>query len=871
MSKKLVKDRSLYTIKKVHSKTNNGTIYENDYLTIVRNDGIFDEIPMFSESNFKFKINTSDRNQKRHIKLDWLLTDSGESAWTKDNLSGIVCEEAKKDVFSPNYSSLKDFAYYGSAVELIKATINDIILRFPGGLYYYGENAPKVTIDGDTEYYLVSNECQIDCWSQNVTSIEEGENPLRYLSYSYNDYVDSSGKSIGEPKINISGNCLNSIIGEVKINEKNTLKIYHDNNGHNHLVVKDIKNAGLIIKPKKEIIDKFWATLDSFERALLNRDTNPIYTAVFDTPYRSESGYFYTPQKYTWPTIEADKDFMPDLTTFNFQAYLESLLKLAEFHDEYDSDNIWRMMTHESIKNLDWTHTSNNETFEDIDNSRMKALIQIQGRQFDELKQYIDNIKYKNTISYSSVNAVPNNFLLNIVESDGWVSKNISPAISLDGTNYTEDKLYNEFLKRLSLCSNYIQSLKGTKRGVETLLGLFGFNTTGETKDVEITEYYATVKRPLSYSEGSCLRTEFEYVNADENIDFMIGYPVMQFLEEVKGKDEIMLYPWYDPNEKYIGNFYYQCNGGWCKTNELKINNSDITKISTITSDFIYKETEPYILYLKDTNELISLPNNKLKREMICYVEDISGMDYKKGENDMSNDYSHYFKLINMSLSTRLGFVNEGNFNCYGWYNIKESEFNGEGEATDDGKKVLYLESIKQNSTGNNPHTGKGDYDFGLDYLLKYKQLFREAISEGKCDNIEPQKRENIEKFGFEFDGIQSAESKCFISLLKNGEDFYGIGDAEEIETLKRINIKNITIRFTTNEYKEFILEYVLPYLEMMIPSTAIVEILFGEEASYIDTMNSKLTGDTVTYNIEPADVIMSETAPWFEDDTWQK
>ena len=76
---------------------------------------------------------------------------------------------------------MKDFAYFGSAVELIRATVNDIIKRFPGGLCYY-ENAPEIKVDGKT-YYLVSNECQIDCWSQNVESIPDNKNPLRYLSF----------------------------------------------------------------------------------------------------------------------------------------------------------------------------------------------------------------------------------------------------------------------------------------------------------------------------------------------------------------------------------------------------------------------------------------------------------------------------------------------------------------------------------------------------------------------------------------------------------------------------------------------------------------------------------------------------------------
>ena len=38
-----------------------------------------------------------------------------------------------------------------------------------------------------------------------------------------------------------------------------------------------------------------------------------------------------------------------------FQSYMSRLFKIAEYYDEYYSDNMWRMMTHEAIKNFDWS------------------------------------------------------------------------------------------------------------------------------------------------------------------------------------------------------------------------------------------------------------------------------------------------------------------------------------------------------------------------------------------------------------------------------------------------------------------------------------------------------------------------------------
>lgn len=875
MSKKLKKDKSLYSIKKFHSKAENGNIYENDYTTIIRYDGIFDEVPLYTNSNFKYLISSSVGGKKRHVKLDWLLTDNNESAWTKSSVSGIV-EDNNVILLKPNYSSLKDFAYYGSAVELIKATINDIILRFPGGLCYYDNDVPEVDVDGKT-YYLISNECQIDCWSKNVTAIEKGENPLRYLSYSYNEYVDSNGNPIKEPEIDITGNCFNSIIGKIKINEENIFPIYKDGNGQNHLITLN-KKTGVIIRPRDEHFSKFWSTIDDFERVLLNRESYPIYTAVFETPYKNEDGFYYLNKRYIWPLV-CSESTTPDLTTSNFVTYLNSLLSLAEFHDEYDSNNLWRMMTHEAIKNLDWTYVNSNTDLADIDNSRLKAMLQIQGRQFDILKQQIDGIKNINILSYDGKNNSPDYFLTDIVGNDGWEITNVAPSLTSAHTYTKEekDKINNEFLKRLGLSSNYIQSMKGTKKGIETILGLFGLDIDSDNPDVEIIEYYAKVKSGLSYSDAVCLRTEFAYVNGEENTNFMLGYPVT-LVEETGDNDEIeiRLYPWYDKNEKYIGNFYYQCKGGWGKTNSLEINRKDITEISAITGNFIYKETEPYMLYVEDLKELTSLTNNKLRLNMICYVADITGIEnlYKDKDEESIKDFSHYFTLDNIMLSTELGYVNVERFDCYGWRNIRLHEFNGvDGSSgTSEGHKVLYLETIKPIHKGNNPHNGKSLYDFGLDYLMKYKQLFREAIENGSCDGVESTKYNDIENFGFTFEDVCSAMSKYHICLSKNeNETIYKESEEEEIESLKIINLKNITIRFSTKNFdKKYILDSIIPYIEMMIPSTMIVEYLFDDEKSYIETFNAELKKENnVTYSVESGDVINETSNIWIEDDTW--
>ena len=57
MSKrKLFKNKSLYSIRRHHVDTSKGAVFENDYVTIAQNDGYFNDIPLYPESNFKFYV-----------------------------------------------------------------------------------------------------------------------------------------------------------------------------------------------------------------------------------------------------------------------------------------------------------------------------------------------------------------------------------------------------------------------------------------------------------------------------------------------------------------------------------------------------------------------------------------------------------------------------------------------------------------------------------------------------------------------------------------------------------------------------------------------------------------------------------------------
>ena len=925
MAKKdrLIKSKSIYTIKKQHALTNDATIYENDHITIIPNDGIYDdEMALFSESNFKYRIRTEKNEKKRHVRGEYVKPDGGkDDFWTLEDLSATTETEESKIVLKPNYTSLKDFAYYGSAVELIKATVNDIIQRFPGGIMNYPAEikdiAPKVKI-GDKEYTLLSNEFEIDCWTGGETiASADVKNPMRVLAASYMNYVDGKGKALtAPPKFESASTCLNSIIGYTTF-AGNKFPVYMDAEGKKYLLDTGTK---IDLKPKQEIIDAFWDSLDDFERVLLNRDTTPIYKATFETPYSDETGYYYKNKSYIWPTIDG---FMPDISTGNFQGYLASLVNLATFHDEHDSDNIWRMMTHESIKNLNWTFTSEKDGMDvdmsDIDSEGIGAMIRIYGRQFDDIKRYADNIKMSNSISYDEKNNMPDYFLSDAVENDGWEAQNTTPFVGeLTGnlSGYTSGKtsafVNSSFLRRLALSSDYIQSMKGTRRGIETLLGLFGYIATSAETSIKgqfcIKEYVAIISSALPYTEAYTIRTMGgDYVNVDEETNFMKGYPVAVVkpaTSEESTESSYYLVPWYDKKQAYDYPFYFQGNGGWGKRAEKILSNG---KVLTNENDLvdIYGETQPYMKYAATIEDMLSFDYTTLVENTVCYVTDISTMDkdYIASPSDNGKvDFSHYFILKNKILAGYCGFVNNDLYNCYGWRNIYDSEIEG---LNGDGPKVVYLESLIADYKGNNPHVGYGQYDDGEEYLYHYQNLFNGMFKDGKFDYLEQSnetigglnktgkeiyERLSAGDYGFKLAEVED-NKKCnyYIDATStesgltpsgtpdniawsypNGlSDFKpeGIGAnsdgiLDESQANGLINIKKLVINFGVSgdtAMIKYLQTVVFKYLEQMIPSTAILEYKFDGKGPNAKSIETQAPSGTFSF-IRTAHAVLDES-----------
>lgn len=818
--KKYIRSNSGYIFKSLHQLTPDGNIYERDQMTINEMPMFAPgQIPVYNDSNFIFTVRKGVKGRYNVTNNSWLKSTDDDFFWTSEDLGVIDKTTTDASYIKPYYSSLTDFAYYGSAYELIRSTVNTIIKTFPAGIYitekqfsnFFDEDDKIVTfLEGK---YLVKNPFGLDICSQSVGNVE---NPYKYFCLTNTDYeingkpitwVPSSGIT-GCPK---NGDTLKS--ATIKGNGIN-INIYYIFVDGREIICAD-KGPGTLIRPKKDVIDAFFKGLSEFGKVLLNRDTNPLYKSYFEAYFESDGALKRQRKEFIWPLDDDGHNL--DITSNRFKDYLQELGSMASFYDEYWSDNFYRAMAHESVKNLDWTFArfSQDETIDtdDLDFSRMQMMMRIYGRQLDELKRYIDGIGFSNNVSYNQVNNQTDYTLSDSLELAGWEVKNLftkddgqksDVLYTGESVGYTMTEANNEFFRRLKLNSPYIFAQKGTKQGIKTLLSLFG---------MEKDSHY--ILRDFVYNANNTLDEEvvkkYNLAKTSFNVTYQSEYGDLSGIPVKKIGDTLV--PWFDKDKKYDTDIYFEMAGGWDGRSTKTVRDIDGKDfdLPPVAGKYYYNETQKYVKYVNDISELLSLPIDFIKNEDFVYVNNISGLD-----PTVANNASHYFYIHNVYFSNFIDYNwKEGDelSALEGWYSIPKSSVISD-TTTNLGEKLLLYLSYKEETLGNNPHFGNKKYDGGESWKEAFNSIFKGSIENlGAFIGVEDVKEEEAAKLGFDIALEEAKETKTVIVT-------------DEVEAAKTINSKVFEITFITGTYnKEFIEEYVLCYLKQIIPSTTILKI----------------------------------------------
>lgn len=857
---KYIKSKNNFVSGKKHVKLKDETIVERDSFSI-SNTGLSPKgrKRIYSDSNFKLSpindlyvytktrynnwlanncppdivvenitdLNLQEKDEEKlyYVKsndrfYDWdstnekFLVSKKNKVWSLECLTNCSNNSLSEIIIKPDNQNIQSFAYYGSSIELFKTTIINIIKTFPGEIFlpigdehkvlYYDNGGGESLIKyGDVILHRAMNPFDIDIKKTFITTLVDNDN--RYFCKSIKNYVllDGDGNEIDEDLIWAGvldfndKDCYEN--GELiyKIPLTDSVNLYYYYVDGSEVLLHD-SNIEMHIRLNLNEIEKvFNGYNDWLINNLLNRYTTPKYTSRFKTINEGEDGYEYGEANFNWPLDYGGWNI--DISNREYSFFIDKIQTILINYDKLYCDNLWRMLCHESIKNIDsssitLTSNSNDSVVDGLD--KLKTVLNLYGRQFDEIKMYIDNIKFAHTVTYDGLNNTPDYMLSDLLSIKGWLINDIklyngfgNDESLYDGWSYkySDNDINILILKQLILCGNYIQHCKGTKKALNMIMALFGVDYS----QYEVNEYVNVATS--GYDNYDKIVKYNNRLNSGLNTITTDGLMCTESeLVDDTGATTTYVIPWIPTDKKLNNSLYFQMKGGWGAT-QLKNINSDISenvdsihqKMDYFNDDSrefkIYDETSKDLKYIDKITNLVNIPDDALYDNVTCYVENISNfMSVYNGYRDGYTP-SHYFILRNISNKNILGSL--GDENEYGWQVIYTEFLNGDVDVEDildisgdtqNANRVIYHESILNSIDGNNPHIGFLKYDSGKEYLDNYRQLFKYNIDNSDLSFLTDTEKTELKNIGFTLtEYIDNKKSWCFYDKLSEKMPLY--------------------------------------------------------------------------------------------------
>ena len=537
--------------------------------------------------------------------------------------------------------------------------------------------------------------------------------------------------------------------------------------------------------------------------------------------------YYYVNKTYTWPT----NDYSIDISSPRYEEFIDRLYDMAQLFDELWTDNLYRNMTHEAIRNFDWTYTREYADGDEEDNiqggERMKKILHFCGRVFDDIKKYADGIKLCNRTSYDGNSNMPSSEISEKLSVSGWDAASIVPSLDkADTISITEDFLKKNgykwfgslnctsskmsdvdlnFMKKLLLSSKELFKCKGTVNSLRMLMGLFGFSE--RNGDFTIKElYYKVIPLLKETSKIEEYNNKRDITgNYDENESYW-GIAVKDYVFS-DGKTYVI--PYID-KEKELDkkNFYYQSKGGWGKY----IDNTTVIDNNYQDDGINYCETTSYLRMCQNVGELKNISQNDITEGDICYVFDINDYTEVTGETP-TVAVTHYF------IARKTDFM-------YVWDNVNQNS----NEAIR--KKVDYVKNIVTSLVGNNPHCGFGKYDLGKSFIDGITHPFANIEQNPLTGLSDDEVNDTNANFTYSIVN-DSDKTKVFADTYvykDNADGSATITKSMDKETKEKYYINSKLVMLTNTVrgdekglYKTYFREKILPYLMQVIPSTTIL------------------------------------------------
>lgn len=461
-----------------------------------------DGVSLFTFGNFQITANVSSKLNKNFV-----LGGQWSDYYNLDNLNLTENESEiilSNDIFVKlnfNPFNISRYVYFGSFYEYTRVTLENIIQSWKGSLYLdpnFNTNTVNNTvlsfshnIGDDTTTFLIPKSIVINNFQLEVddnydyTDIPPSE--IYNLSRDYRKYVIWNKNTNKEfPIIGYTGST----------DSYQYLSVKTKGNPFPSLTATTFGQISYHVKPNPTEVQLFFEQLPDFEKILLNRLTTPIYTASFEVPIESDGVVYTTTKSFTWPVSDG---YNLDISTRDYASYVENLLDAVNNFDSYKTDLVSRRFVSESIHEFDTNGGTSTKAGDETYGMKISKLLRIYGREFDEVKKYIDGISFANIVTYDKLDNTSDELIKMIAKNLGFdvlltvgtdnfdLKQSIQPSFETPFSGYSRSlstkELDIELWRRLVINAWWLWKSKGTRKVIEFFFNLFKINQCMITLD----------------------------------------------------------------------------------------------------------------------------------------------------------------------------------------------------------------------------------------------------------------------------------------------------------------------------------------------------------------------------------------------------
>lgn len=528
-----------------------------------------DGVSLFTFGNFQITTNFDSK-----INKNFTLGGQWSDYYSLDNLN---LTESQSELLMSNdlfiklnfdINKIDRYVYFGSFHEFARVTIEQIIQKWKGSLYLN----PQITntavntvlsfsydLGTDTSTFLIPKSVIQNPFELITTDNQDFSNLLPSdifnISRDYNKYVIYN--NYGE--FNVVG-----YTGDTT--SFPYLRVQTEGNPFPSLSASTFGQLTYHFKPNNTEVELFFTNLSDFESILLNRLTVPIYTSSFSVPQEADGFIVFNQKRLTWPISDG---YNLDINTRDYGLYVEEMLNMANLFDQYRTDLVARKFVAESIHEYD-TDGGGSE----VTGRKANKLLRIYGREFDEVKKYIDGISFANVVTYNKLDNTSDELIKIIAQNLGFdvllttgtdnfnLLEQIQPSFETSFSGYSRSlsskELDIELWRRLVINAWWLFKSKGTRKVIEFFFKLFNIPQCM----VSLDEYVYLASNRLDIDKVyDQLITIFELAGLNVDDVRLSNYPI-----DIDGFPRVL--PETNDNYFQMSGFWY--NGG----NESTVGNN---------------------------------------------------------------------------------------------------------------------------------------------------------------------------------------------------------------------------------------------------------------------------------------------------------